>query len=84
VLSAFFVLYGNSQQVTGIIRGTVYDPSGATIYSATVTVTQLETGFTRAATSGAQGEFTLLELPIGHYRVQVDAGGFQKFQQEGR
>ncbi len=74
---------GTSQQVTGAIRGTVYDPSGATVSAAPVTVTQLETGFSRTASSGPQGDFTLVELPIGHYRVQVDAKGFQKFLQEG-
>jgi hypothetical protein len=76
-------LSGNSQQVTGIIRGTVYDPSGATVSAAAVTVTQIETGFARTATSGPQGDFTLVELPVGHYRVQADAKGFQKFEQEG-
>jgi hypothetical protein len=74
---------GNSQQVTGVIRGTVYDPSGATVSAAAVTVTQLETGFARTATSGAQGDFTVVELPIGHYRVQAETKGFQKFVQEG-
>jgi len=74
---------GNSQQVTGVIQGTVYDPSGAAVSAATVTVTQLETGFSRAAVSGGQGDFTLVELPIGHYRVQADAKGFQSFLQEG-
>ena len=74
---------GNSQQVTGVIQGTVYDPSGAAVSAATVTVTQLETGFSRAAVSGGQGDFTLVELPIGHYRVQADAKGFQSVLQEG-
>jgi hypothetical protein len=74
---------GNAQQVTGVIRGTVYDPSGATVSAATLTITQIETGFTRTATSGARGDFTLVELPIGHYRVQAEAKGFQKFLQEG-
>jgi len=83
ILAAFFAFPGNSQQVTGIIRGTVYDPSGATVSGVWLTVTQLETGFTRIAASGAQGDFTLVELPVGHYRVQADAKGFQKFQQEG-
>jgi hypothetical protein len=83
LLAGLIVGSGNSQQVTAVIRGTVYDPSGATVSAAAVTVTQLETGFSRAASSGAQGDFTLVELPIGHYRVQADAKGFQKFLQEG-
>jgi len=83
LLTGLIVGSGNSQQVTGVIRGTVYDPSGATVSAATVTVTQLETGFARTVTSGGQGDFTVVELPIWHYRVQADAKGFQKFLQEG-
>ncbi len=82
----FSILFAHSirtQQVTGIIRGTVLDPSGATVAATKVTVTQVETGFTRVAIAGAQGDFTLVELPVGHYRVQADAKGFQKFLQEG-
>jgi len=83
LFAIFFAPAVNSQQVTGIIRGTVFDPSGAVITSATVSVTQAETGFSRTATTGSQGEFTLVELPVGHYRVQANASGFQKFMQEG-
>jgi hypothetical protein len=83
LLLGLLAFSGISQQVTGIIRGTVYDPSGATVSDATVTVTQAETGFSRTATSGAQGDFTLVELPIGHYRVQTNGKGFQRFLQEG-
>jgi hypothetical protein len=78
-----FVFSAKSQQITGVIRGTVYDPSGATVSAASIVVTQLETGFSRTATSGAQGDFILVELPIAHYRVPADAKGFQKFLQEG-
>src|SRR6476660_4932060 len=83
LFAIFFAPAVNSQQVTGIIRGTVFDPSGAVIISATVSVTQAETGFSRTATTGSQGEFTLVELPVGHYRLQANASGFQKFMQEG-
>ena len=83
LLAGLCAFRGDTQQVTAVIRGTVYDPSGATVSAAAVTVTQIETGFTRQANSGAHGDFTLVELPVGHYRVQTDAKGFQKFVQEG-
>jgi len=83
LLAGLIVGSGNSQQVTGVIQGTVYDPSGASVSAAAVTVTQLETGFSRTASSGPRGDFTLVELPIGHYRVQAETKGFQKFVQEG-
>jgi len=72
-----------AQQVAGSIRGSVADASGGVVSAAAITVKQLETGFTRSTTSDAQGKFILLELPVGHYNVQVEAKGFQKFLQEG-
>ena len=72
-----------AQQITGSIRGTVLDPSWAIVQSATVTAKQTETGLTREATTGRQGEYVLIELPIGHYQLEVQAKGFQKYLQQG-
>jgi hypothetical protein len=72
-----------AQQITGSIRGTVADPSGAVVQSATVTAKQIETGLTRTATTDRSGNYLLLELPVGHYRIQVEAKGFQVYLREG-
>jgi hypothetical protein len=40
-----------AQQITGSIRGTVLDPSGAVVQGAAVRAQQLETGLTRATTT---------------------------------
>lgn len=72
-----------AQQITGTIRGTVTDPSGAVVQQATVTATQLETGFSRSATTQRNGSFVLPELPIGHYRIEVTSTNFEKYVQEG-
>ncbi len=71
------------QQITGSIRGTVLDPSGATVQAATVTAQQVETGLTRSAITDRQGAYVLIELPIGHYQLEVHAKGFQKYLQQG-
>jgi len=71
------------QQITGSIRGTVSDPSGAIVRAATVTAKQIETGLTRVAITDRQGEYVLVELPIGHYQLEVQAKGFQKYLQQG-
>jgi hypothetical protein len=83
VLAGLIATSGNSQQITASIRGTVVDASGAVVCSAAVTATQAETGFTRTVTSDGQGDFIVIELPVGHYRVEAEAKGFQKFVQEG-
>jgi hypothetical protein len=73
----------SAQQITGNIHGTVTDPSGAMLPSAVVTAHHVETGFTRTANTDRGGSYLLVELPIGHYRIEVTAKGFQKYIQEG-
>ena len=73
----------NAQQITGSIRGTVVDPSGAVVQGASISAKQTETGLTRATISGHDGVYVLLELPVGHYQLQVEAKSFQKYVQEG-
>jgi len=72
-----------AQQITGSIRGTVQDPSGAVVQAASVTARQTETGLSRAATTDHTGAYVLLELPVGHYQLQVEGRGFQKYIQQG-
>ena len=71
------------QQITGSIRGTVLDPSGAIVQAARVTAKKIETGLTRSAVTDRQGEYVLVELPIGHYQLEVQAKGFQRYLQQG-
>ena len=72
-----------AQQITGSIRGTVIDPSGAMVRNASVNAKQTETGLVRAAMTDNSGAYILLELPVGHYELQVEAKGFQKYLQQG-
>src|ERR1700733_979457 len=71
------------QQITGSIRGAVVDPSGAIVQAATVNAKQTETGLARSSVTDRQGEYVLVELPIGHYQLEVRAPGFQKYLQQG-
>ena len=73
----------SAQQITGTIRGTVSDPSGAVVQGAVVSAQQTETGLSRTATTDRGGNYVLLELPVGHYRLQVQATTFQTYAQEG-
>jgi hypothetical protein len=72
-----------AQQITGSIRGTVTDPSGAVVEGAAVSARQTETGLTRSTTTDHAGNYVLLELPVGHYQVQVERTSFQKYVQQG-
>jgi len=83
VLAMGLTLSAAAQQISGNIRGTVVDPTGATVPGASVTATQTETGLTRTSMTNRSGEYVLLELPVGHYRLQVEGKGFQKYIQQG-
>ena len=58
-------------QATAQINGTVTDPSGGVLPGATVTAIQTDTGFRREVVTDATGSFTLTNLPIGPYRLEV-------------
>jgi hypothetical protein len=72
-----------AQQITGSIRGTVTDPSGAIIEGASVTARQTETGLSRTTTTDRAGAYLLLELPVGHHQLQVERTSFQTYIQQG-
>jgi len=72
-----------AQEITGSIRGTVSDPTQANVQNASVTAIQVETGLARSVVTDRLGDFLLVELPIGHYKLEVRAQGFQKYLREG-
>lgn len=65
-------------QITGELRGTVNDPSGAAVPGAKVLLTSTETGETRDLTTDAEGRFAFPLLKIGDYSIAVEATGFRR------
>ena len=69
---------GRSQTAgTGALTGTITDPSGAVVPNAMVTASNLDTGQTRTATTGADGTYKINLLTPGNYKVRFEAGGFK-------
>jgi hypothetical protein len=66
----------------GSFFGTVTDATGAIVPNAEVTVTNAGNGFTRTVTTGQDGNFDTLSLPLGQYSVSVTAKGFKKWELE--
>jgi hypothetical protein len=62
---------------TGALKGTIADPSGAVVPNTTITVTSLDTGQVRTATTGSDGSYTIGLLPPGDYRLKFEATGFK-------
>jgi hypothetical protein len=72
-----------AQTTTGTILGVVKDSTGAVVPGAQVTVTNVNTNFSRSATTNGEGEYSLALLPLGAYRVEATAQGFKGFVQNG-
>jgi hypothetical protein len=70
---------GSTAQITGTIR----DTTGAVIAGAEIKVTQTATGAVRTALTGEDGSYTLPNLPIGPYLLEVSKDGFSKYLQSG-
>ena len=72
-----------AQEIAGSIRGTILDASGGAVSGARVSAIQTETGLLRTAATDSQGAYVLVELLVGHYRLEAQAKGFKKYVQEG-
>ncbi|MBX7222079.1 MAG: TonB-dependent receptor [Blastocatellia bacterium] len=66
-----------AQTTDGGMNGKITDDSGATIAGASVKVTSRDTGQSFNATTDGQGQFRLNYLPVGRYKVKVEASGFK-------
>jgi len=72
-----------AQLPTGTFLGVVKDTSGAVVPGATVTIHSTETDQTRTATTDTNGTFRVPALPVGHYDIRVEHGGFKTDAQTG-
>src|SRR5712691_8966932 len=70
-------------QVTAAVSGRVEDASGAAVPGAGVTVTNVETGAVRTASSAEAGNYRVLSLPVGRYEVKAELTGFKGARQTG-
>ena len=68
-----------AQTTFATVTGVVIDTSGATIPSAVVTATNIETNIEAQTTSNESGIFTVPQLKEGTYNIRVSAPGFKTF-----
>lgn len=74
---------GFAQLVTSELSGIVRDATGATIPSATVTITNNETQLSLTGTSERDGVYRIHGIPTGTYTIRVEANGFQPVTRQG-
>ena len=70
---------GATAQIAGVVR----DTSGGVLPGADVTATQTDTGLKRSTVTDPNGSYTLPNLPIGPYRVDVNLPGFRSYARTG-
>ncbi|MBS1792247.1 MAG: TonB-dependent receptor [Acidobacteria bacterium] len=89
ILSAAICLCGGlraaaqSQALNGQIEGVVADANGGAVANAKVTVRNLGTGTERSVQSDASGVYRVPLLPLGSYRITVEAPNFKRYVREG-
>ncbi len=69
---------GNSANVTG----TITDPSGGVVASATVTIHNPVSGYERTTTTDASGNFSFANVPFNPYHLSVSVAGFGAYAQD--
>ncbi len=70
-------------QATAQLNGRVTDESDAVLPGVTVTATQTDTGLTRTVVTDQSGAWTMPNVPIGPYRLEIALQGFRTYVQTG-
>ncbi len=71
------------QSFTATVRGTVKDPSGASVPLASVTITDADRGTSQTTAADDEGRFAITALPPGQYVLTVEAAGFKSSRAAG-
>jgi hypothetical protein len=83
VCTLLLTLGAVAQVQNGQFTGTVTDPSGAAVPNVKVTITNQATSLSVTATTNQTGFFTAKELPVGTYKITVEAPGFKTYTDAG-
>jgi len=68
-----------AQLTVSTLRGTVTDPAGSVVVNAHITVVNSETNLSRELNSNENGDFEIVDLQRGAYRLTATHPGFKTF-----
>src|SRR5215813_454242 len=71
------------QTHTATVRGTVKDSSGAPVYNASVSLTNIDQQRSWQGRTEEGGEYVLTQIPPGNYALAIEAQGFRKYERTG-
>ncbi|HEX3129575.1 MAG TPA: carboxypeptidase regulatory-like domain-containing protein [Thermoanaerobaculia bacterium] len=83
LLGSFSIVFAQSQATTGVIEGTVSDEGGGVLPGAAVTLRNTATNYEQVVTTGENGRFRGVLLPLGPYRITVTLDGYATLVREG-
>ncbi|HYN84928.1 MAG TPA: TonB-dependent receptor, partial [Pyrinomonadaceae bacterium] len=69
------------EETAATLSGQVTDSTGAVVPSATVVVTNTETGTERRVVSNEDGLYSVSPLPPGPYQIVIEQSGFKRYVQ---
>src|SRR5581483_1251159 len=72
-----------AQEARATLSGTITDPSGSAVVGAQIRITNNDTAITMSTQSNDVGQYHLLFVNPGTYRVNVEMPGFRTFVREG-
>ncbi len=84
LLCPFFVaalLFGQAHR--GVITGQMTDKTGAVLPEVMITAVNSETGVRSETVSNGVGIYSLVNLPIGPYKITFEKDGFKTFERTG-
>ena len=64
------------QNAVAVLTGGVVDPVGSAVPNATIVVRNESTGVESRSTTDQVGKFSIANLPVGNYTVEISAPGF--------
>jgi Carboxypeptidase regulatory-like domain/TonB dependent receptor-like, beta-barrel len=79
IAAGLFATAAFGQLTVSTLRGTATDPAGALVPNAHVTATNQETNLTRTVNTNENGDYEIVDLPRGSYRLTVTHPGFKTF-----
>src|SRR5215213_1880582 len=72
-MAAVVPVFSQASGSTAELRGQVTDSNGAVVPGATVTLTDVDKGTSRTATTDESGQYIFLAVPPSGYQLKVEA-----------
>ena len=74
--------YAQQAVTSATLSGRVEDANGAAVAGAAIAAINLDQNRSSTAQSDSQGRFRFLYLPVGRYRLKIEAKGFYTLERD--